>query len=127
MITNNEFGLIIRKNETIKGTASTYINILNSFDNNENIVEINGSKYDLTKKHIKELKKLVEKNLNDLIKISKEQTQTYLNKNGLDGYGKSVTILLGGMQIYVNFAVADKKVKDLGNLLLEKIEKVIIG
>ncbi len=119
--------MIIRKNGTIKGTASTYINILNSFDNNENIVEINGSKYDLTKKHFKELKKLVEKNLNDLIKISKEQTQTYLNENGLDGYGKRVTILLGGMQIYVNFAVADKKVKDLGNLLLEKIEKVIIG
>ncbi len=118
---NNEFGLIIRKPKT------TYINILNAFDYDENIVEINGNKYNLTKKQFVELKNLIDKNLKELLTISKEQTPCYLDENGLDGYAENITILLGGIQIFVNFAIADKKVKDYGNLLLEKIENIIVG
>lgn len=117
---NNEFGLIVRKPKT------TYINILNAFDYNENIVEINGNKYDLTKKQFEELKILIDKNLKELLTISKEQTPNYLEENGLDGYAENITILLGGIQIFVNFAIADKKVKDYGNLLLEKIENIVV-
>ena len=116
-----KFGLIIRKPKT------TYINILNAFDYDENIVEINGNKYNLTKKQFVELKNLIDKNLKELLTISKEQTLCYLDENGLDGYAENITILLGGIQIFVNFAIADKKVKDYGNLLLEKIENIIVG
>ena len=124
---NNEFGLIIINNGTIKDASRTYINILNGFDNNENIVEINGSKYNLTLKQFQDIKKLIEKHLSDIIKISKEQTQTYLAENGLDGYGKNLTILLGGMQIYVDFAVANEKTKKIGSNLIDSLTKIFIN
>lgn len=120
MISNNEFGLIVRK-------GKTYINLLNSIDNNENVIEIDGNKYNINAIKFNELKKLVEKNILDFVKVSKEQTQTYLNENALDGFISNITFLVGGLSVYVNSAVACDKTKKLTNAFIEKLKNIIIG
>lgn len=120
MNTNNEFGLIIRAMPTM------YINIMNTFDNNENIIEINGNKYNLTIQQFTDLKNTIENNLTDLLKISKEQTPSYLNENGLDGHGKNIHIFIGGISVYVDFAVANSPTRELGNNLIDAITKLFL-
>lgn len=120
MNTNNEFGLIIRAMPTM------YINIMNTFDNNENVIEINGNKHNLTIQQFADLKNIIENNLTDLIKTSKEQTPSYLNENGLDGRGKNINIFIGGISIYVDFAVANNQTKELGSNLIDAITKLFL-
>lgn len=118
MITNYEFGLIVREPQKI------YINILNSFDYQENIVEINEKKYQITKKQFEELKMLIEKNLTKLIKISREQTPSFLDEYAVDGYAENITVLLGGMSVFVNFAVTN--LQEYGNNLINSIIDIFI-
>lgn len=124
MNTNYEFNLTLRKGGTIKDLPKTYINVLNTFNHNENIVEINGNKHDITENQFNELKNLVEKNLTKLINISKEQTQLYLNEFGLDGYASNLVVAIGGLSICINFAVADKKTKEFESKFIESICKI---
>ena len=124
MKTNDGFGLIIRKSGTIKNSAGTYIEIFNDFDNAKNIVEINGVKYNLTLTQFQDVKTLIEKYLPDIIKTSKEQTPDYLDENALEGYCENITVVWGGKQIFVDFAVMDEKTTKMGEDLISAVTKI---
>jgi len=121
MNTNNEFGLIIRAMPTM------YINIMNTFDNNENVIEINGNKHNLTIQQFEAIKNIIENSLTNLIKISKEQTPLYLIENGVDcTYGTNIIVYIGGLTIYVDFSVANKQTREIEHNLIDAITQLFL-
>lgn len=119
MNNNNKFSLILR-------TSHTYINISNSATNISNVVEIDKNPHNIDQSQYNSIQQVIENNFDPLVQISKEQTADYLDIYAVDGYVNNITILFDDTNIYVNFAVNDTKTKELGDQILDQINKIIL-
>jgi len=118
---NDKFCLLVTKSH------STQIRIFNNIDNLANKINIKGVDYKLTPSQFKSIKQLIDKNLTNIINASKTQTPQYLNENGIDGFCKNMFVLSGQEFIYIDFAIADKEIKELGTNLISQLETIITG
>lgn len=120
---NKIFCIEIRKSGM---RSTTNIKILDCFNNENNIVKIENKIYKLDEKQFESIIKHTEKNLIDLIKIAKEQTPDYLNKNTVDGYGSELLISIGGLLLKINKAAVFGKSGKLVSDFIEQIKKIIV-
>ena len=108
------FSIILRN-------SGSYINISQSITNQNNVVEINNIKYNISENQYIKLKSIVAEHISSLQEIAQKQTPSYLDEYALDGYVSNITIETNETSVYVNFAVNDNYTQSIADTLITKI------
>ncbi len=128
--TNAEFCLFVNRGALVpkkhpKYNNRVYIKIVNTQDNPDTQIDVDGTYYMISQEKLAQIKKYTEKQFSSLLKLSLQQTPNYLAENALDGYMENITITLGGTTIQINGAVADKATAKTCSNFIEKIYNII--
>lgn len=127
---NAEFCLFINRGALVpkkhpKYNKRVYIKILNTIDNTDTIIDVDGTLYTISEDKFAQIKKFTQKQFSSLLTLSIAQTPEYLANNALDGYMENITIIFGGTTIQLNGAVADKLTAKSCSNFIEKIYNII--
>jgi len=125
----NDFSLKIFKGAVIPKTHPNYYNNRISIEINslnDYKIRIEKMSYILTEKKYEIIKNIIEKELNKLIDIAKQEDYNYLLNYGYEG-GTSSTIIVkfNGLIIHLNGQVSGN-IGEFCNLFIEKIKEIII-
>ena len=125
----NDFSLKIFKGAVIPKTHPNYYNNRISIEINslnDYKIRIEKMSYILTEKRYEVIKNTIEKELNKLIDIAKQEDYNYLLNYGYEG-GTSSTIIVkfNGLIIHLNGQVSGN-IGEFCNLFIEKIKEIII-